>query len=51
MQMDQAGCHMSEKLVVLNNISIIALPATYPELNPVENNWHSCATTGSPTDS
>lgn len=37
--MDQAGWHMTGKLVVPNNISIIALPARCPELNPVENIW------------
>jgi len=35
--MDQAGWHMTGKLVVPDNISIIALPAKCPELNPVEN--------------
>src|SRR3546814_20077198 len=37
--MDQAGWHMTGKLVVPANISIIALPAKCPELNPVENIW------------
>ena len=37
--MDQAGWHMSGKLTVPENISIIALPAKCPELNPVENIW------------
>ena len=37
--MDQAGWHMSGKLAVPANISIIALPAKCPELNPVENIW------------
>ena len=37
--MDQAGWHMSGKLPVPDNISIIALPAKCPELNPVENIW------------
>jgi hypothetical protein len=35
--MDQAGWHMTGKLDVPANISIIALPAKCPELNPVEN--------------
>ena len=35
--MDQAGWHMTGKLEVPANISIIALPAKCPELNPVEN--------------
>lgn len=37
--MDQAGWHMTAKLIVPENISIIALPAKCPELNPVENIW------------
>ena len=37
--MDQAGWHMSGKLDVPANISVIALPAKCPELNPVENVW------------
>eukprot|EP01035_Chromulina_nebulosa_P036870 gene36870-49731_t len=37
--MDQAGWHMTGKLDVPDNISIIALPAKCPELNPVENIW------------
>ena len=37
--MDQAGWHMTAKLIVSENISIIALPAKCPELNPVENVW------------
>jgi len=37
--MDQAGWHMTAKLIVPENISIIALPAKCPELNPVENVW------------
>jgi transposase len=37
--MDQAGWHMTGKLDVPGNISIIALPAKCPELNPVENIW------------
>ena len=37
--MDQAGWHMTGKLEVPANISIIALPAKCPELNPVENIW------------
>ena len=37
--MDQAGWHSSGKLDVPDNISIIALPAKCPELNPVENIW------------
>ncbi|AMK20191.1 transposase [Sphingobium sp. MI1205] len=37
--MDQAGWHMTGKLEVPANISIVALPAKCPELNPVENIW------------
>ncbi len=37
--MDQAGWHMTGKLDVPANISIVALPAKCPELNPVENVW------------
>lgn len=36
---DLAGWHMTGKLDVPNNISIIVLPAKCPELNPVENIW------------
>jgi len=34
---DQAGWHLSAPLLVPANITIIALPAKCPELNPVEN--------------
>ena len=37
--MDQAGWHMTDVLIIPENISIIALPAKCPELNPVENIW------------
>jgi hypothetical protein len=37
--MDRAGWHTTGKLDVPPNISIIALPAKCPELNPVENIW------------
>ena len=37
--LDQAGCHLSMRLVVPSNITIIALPPKCPELNPVENVW------------
>lgn len=36
---DQAGWHMTPKLIVPPNISIIPLPAKSPELNPQENVW------------
>ena len=34
---DQAGWHMSTRLIVPANITIIPLPPKCPELNPVEN--------------
>ena len=37
--MDQAGWHMSNKLSVPENITILPLPPKSPELNPVENIW------------
>jgi transposase len=36
---DQAGWHLSTRLVVPDNITLLALPAKCPELNPVENVW------------
>src|SRR5262249_22025978 len=36
---DQAGCHLSTRLLVPANITIILLPPKCPELNPVENVW------------
>jgi len=36
---DQAGWHMSAKLVIPDNITLMALPPRSPELNPVENIW------------
>jgi transposase len=36
---DQAGWHMSTRLVVPPNITIIALPPKCPELNAVESVW------------
>ena len=36
---DQAGWHMSSKLVVPPNITLVPLPPKCPELNPVENVW------------
>jgi len=36
---DQAGWHLSARLVVPANITIIPLPPKCPELNPVENIW------------
>jgi hypothetical protein len=36
---DQAGWHLSARLVVPANITILPLPPKSPELNPVENIW------------
>ena len=36
---DQAGWHLSARLEVPANITIVALPAKCPELNPQENVW------------
>jgi hypothetical protein len=36
---DHAGWHLSARLVVPANITIIPLPPKSPELNPVENVW------------
>jgi transposase len=38
---DQAGWHLSTRLVVPANITIIPLPPKCPELNPVENVWQT----------
>lgn len=37
--LDQAGWHMSGRLRVPANITIMPLPAKCPELNPQENVW------------
>ena len=37
---DQAGFHTSDALTLPDNVTVIALPAYSPELNPVENLWH-----------
>jgi len=37
--LDQAGWHVSRKLPVPANITLIPLPPKSPELNPVENIW------------
>ena len=37
--MDQAGWHISKKLRVPENITILNLPAYSPELNPIELMW------------
>jgi transposase len=37
--LDQAGWHLSRRLSVPSNITLIPLPAKCPELNPQENVW------------
>ena len=37
---DRAGFHMSKKLKIPENVTIVPLPSYSPELNPVENLWH-----------
>src|SRR3954465_8122159 len=37
--LDQAGWHVSPKLTVPANITLMPLPPRSPELNPVENVW------------
>ncbi len=37
--LDQAGWHMSAKLDIPANITLLPLPPRAPELNPVENVW------------
>jgi putative transposase len=37
--LDQAGWHLSDKLSVPDNITLMPLPPKAPELNPVENIW------------
>jgi hypothetical protein len=39
LMLDQAGWHMSARLVVPDNITLLPLPPRAPELNPVENVW------------
>ena len=36
---DQAGWHLSSRLVMPPNITLVGLPPKCPELNPVENVW------------
>jgi transposase len=36
---DQAGWHLSARLIVPANITILPLPSKSPEFNPVENVW------------
>lgn len=37
--LDQAGWHVSKKLPVPSNMTLLPLPPKSPELNPVENIW------------
>ena len=37
--LDQAGWHVSPKLCVPGNITLLPLPPRSPELNPMENVW------------
>jgi len=37
--LDQAGWHLSNKLVTPPNITLVPLPPKCPELNPIENVW------------
>jgi transposase len=37
--LDQAGWHLSKRLVIPDNVTLMPLPAKAPELNPVENVW------------
>ena len=39
LMLDQAGWHMTAKLELPKNITILPLPAKCPELNPTENVW------------
>src|ERR1019366_347062 len=38
---DRAGWHMTDKLLIPPNITLVPLPAKCPELNPAENVWQS----------
>ena len=37
--LDQAGWHLSDKVAVPPNITLVPLPPKCPELNPLENAW------------
>ena len=37
--LDQAGWHLSDKLDIPDNITLMPLPPKSPELNPTENIW------------
>ena len=47
---DQAGWHLSHRLVIPQSITSVALPPNCPELNPVENIWQTvCSLQTGPT--
>jgi len=48
---DQANWHLSARLVIPSNITILPLPAKSPELSPSKTSGRSCATIGSQTTS
>jgi len=50
LMVDQAGWHMSSRLIVPPNITLVPLPPKCPELNPTETSGSSCETTGYPTE-
>src|SRR4051794_7001659 len=37
--LDQAGWHLSHRLIAPENITLVPLPPKCPELNPMENIW------------
>ena len=39
--LDQAGWHLSARLAVPGNVTLIVLPPKCPELNPAENVWQT----------
>ncbi len=39
LMLDQAGWHLTPKLCVPDNITLLPLPPRSPELNPMENVW------------
>jgi transposase len=41
LMVDQAGWHMSGRLIVPPNITLVPLPPKCPELNPTENIWQT----------
>ena len=47
---DQAGWHFSKALEIPDNITLLPLPAKWPELNPVETIWQFMRETGSQTE-